>query len=627
MKKSYSMAVSLGLIIGFLILVNLAGAMIFRHSRVDLTSEKLYTLSDGTQNIIDKLGDNLHFKLYANEKVLDGLPGMKLYVTRVKEMLEEYVNASKGKISLTLLDPKPDTEEEELAEKYGLQRVPLQGNEWLYFGMVISDESGNDEVIKFFNPDEEEFLEYNISKAVVNISNPKKKVVGVISPLPVMGQKTPGNMQSLFSGNLDERSPWALIVQLKQLYTLREIPLDTASIDDDVDILLLIHPKGLSPETRLAVDQYLLKGGRIVAFVDPDCEADSPPPNPGNPYESMFYDKSSNIPELLASWGLDMKSDKLAADIDLAANVQTASYRIVPYPIYLNLGEKNINGEEVITGGVEDLLFASAGSLTATKINGDLEIVPLVRTTEGANLVEKKPFMEPEKLLNEFTRGKSSLSLAYRVSGKFKTAFPEGVKSEDKTLTPKLKESMESSSVVVFGDVDFITDRFSAKKSNFFGQTIIKLMNGNINLAYNTVEVLAGSQDLISIRSRGGYERPFTKVSEMQRSAQEKWRTKEAELQAKVTELEEKLSALQSRRTDEYSGQVLTAEQMTEIEKFKSERLDYQRQLREVRKNLREDVERLHRNLKIINTWTMPVVIILFSLALYNVRRKRRERL
>ncbi|MDT8318571.1 MAG: GldG family protein, partial [bacterium] len=381
MKRSYSLPVTIIILAAFLVLVNLVSAMVFRHARVDLTSEKLYTLSPGTKNILEKLEDRLRFKFYLTGDQMKDLPSIQLYSTRVKEMIEEYVKLSGGKVSLAMLDPKPDTEEEEVAQKYGLQKVPLQGGRSLYMGLVISDESGNDEVIPFFNPEREEFLEYDISKAVVNVSNPEKKVVGILSPLPVMGDNMPTQLRAAYGGGSE---PWAVVSQLRQLYRVKEIDIDAQAIDEDVDILMLVHPKGLSPATRMAIDQYLLKGGRIVAFIDPNCEADMPPPDPENPYAGLTYDRTSGAEDLLASWGLSMKKDELAADLNLAANVRSQSYRVVPYPVYLNMDGESVNSGEVITAGIESLLFASAGALTATQAGGDLEIVPLLQTTEEA---------------------------------------------------------------------------------------------------------------------------------------------------------------------------------------------------------------------------------------------------
>lgn len=622
MKRSYSLTMAIVLIIALLILINLISSQVFKHARVDLTSEKLYTLSEGTGNILDKLEDNLRLKFYITEASIKKLPGIKLYFTRVKEMVEEYVKLSGNKISLTVFDVKPDTEEEELAQQYGLQQVPLQGGEILYMGMVISDESGNDEVISFFNPDREEFLEYDISKAIVNVNNPEKKVVGILSPLPVMGESISQQKGSLYGGNEGNR-PWAIVTQLKQLYRVTTIDANTAKIDENVDILMLIHPKDLSPETKLAIDQYLLEGGRIIAFLDPNCETDNPPPNPQNPYESMMYDRSSKAQKLLASWGLSMNSENLAADLNLAVNVRTQSNRLRPYPIYLDIKTAGVNDKEVMAGGIENLIFASAGILEVKDAPNGLEIIPVVQTTAEAGVIKKSPFMQPDTLMKNFVKGSEKLSLAYRVSGKFKTAFPEGIKSGDDILKADITESAEPSSVVVFSDVDFITDRFSAKVVNFLGQRIVQLANDNLNLVFNAVEAMAGSQDLIAVRSRGSFEKPFTKVHEMEKEAQEKWRNKESELQGKVHELEQKLNSLQSRRSDEFRGQVLTAEQMSEIEKFKEERLSYQKKLREVRKNLREEIENLEKILKFANIWFMPLLIVLTAVVLHFVRRKK----
>lgn len=625
MNRKYTATVSIAFIIIILVLINLVSSALFRHFRIDLTEEKLYTLSEGTKNILAKLDDDLKFKFYLSEEATESIPGVKAYATRVKEILEEYEKLSGGKTVLSLLNPKPDTEEEELAQKYGLQKVPLQNGESLYMGLVITDESGNSEVIPFFNPDREKFLEYDISKAIVNIANRERKNIGVLSSLPVTGnnQQPP----SPFGRQNQEGDAWAIMAQLEQLYKVKEVPLETEKIDNDIDVLVLIHPKKLSAKTRMAIDQYLLNGGKIAAFIDPSCESDTPPPNPQNPYEAALYDRSSNIAELLSAWGLSMSTDELAADMNIAANVRNANYQVVPYPVYLNLREDQLNSEEILSGGVDNMVLATAGILKPEGENKELELSPIMRTTKEANSIKKEPFMNPDSVRKNFKAGSSELVLGYRVSGKFKTAFPEGIDNNGTKIMPQIRESKEPSTVVVFSDVDFITDRLSANVSSFFGRKIINLINDNLNLAFNTIETLAGSQDLISIRSRGKFNRPFTKVAEMQREAQEKWRSKEAELQTKVEELERKLSELQNRRGDKFKGQVLTAEQLQEIEKFKEERLSYQKQLREVRKNLREDVENLERNLKIANIWLMPLLVAISAFILHITRSGRRRSL
>ncbi|MDH3974825.1 MAG: Gldg family protein [Deltaproteobacteria bacterium] len=625
MNKNNKTAVSIALIIVILVLLNLVSSALFRHFRIDLTEEKLYTLSKGTQNILSKLEDDLKFKFYLTKEATESIPGIKAYSTRVKEILEEYKKLSGGKTTLLTLNPKPDTEEEELAQKYGLQKVPLQKGESLYMGLVIADESGNSEVIPFFNPDREKFLEYDISKAIVNITNPERKNIGILSFLPVTGDKQ--QSPSPFGRQNQGGNAWAIMAQLEQLYKVRDIPLETEKINDDIDVLLLIHPKNIPAKTKMAIDQYLLKGGKVAAFIDPSCESDSPPPNPKNPYEAAFYDRSSNLGELLAAWGLSMSSDELAADMNIAANVRNANYQVVPYPVYLNIGEEQLKSDEILSGGVDNIVLATAGILRAEGNKDGIEISPIIKTTKEANFIKKEPFMNPDSVQKNFRAGSSELVLAYRVSGKFKTAFPQGIDNNGTTIMPDVKESKEASTVVVFSDVDFITDRLSANVSTFFGRRVINLINDNLNLAFNTIETLAGSQDLISIRSRGKFNRPFTKVADMQREAQEKWRSKEAELQTKVEELERKLSELQSRRGDKFKGQVLTAEQLQEIENFKAERLDYQKQLRQVRKNLREDVENLQRNLKIANIWLMPLLVAISAFILHITRSKRRRSL
>ena len=621
MKKSLSLVTALAVIFAIFIFANMLFGSFFKTMRFDLTEESIYSLSKGTKNILNNLEDQVTLRYYYSKTEAVAIPFIQNYAERVEDLLHEYALTSKGKLILEVYDPRPDTEEQEWAEKFGIQPVPIQNNMSLYFGLVGTNERGDEDVIAYFDPNREELLEYDITRLIYNLNHPDKQKLGIISSLPLQGS---------FDPEQGMQPPWIFINELSKSYDIENLETDVKAIPEDIEVLLLLHPKNISNETLFAIDQFVLRGGRLLVFVDPYCETDEPKPDPNNP--GMPASRFSNLEKLFKAWGVEMVKGKVAADQELATNVNTGR-GTVPYIVWLTLKEDNINHKDIITGQLENLLLPSPGILKTTETEG-ITYTPILQTTKAASTVEAMTlsFSPPDTLIQRFTPGNEALTLALRITGKFKTAFPEGrptneenkeKKKDEKTpeLQP-LKESKEETNILVVADVDLLADRFSVQVQNIFGQRLAIPFNDNLNFIANSVENLSGSNDLISIRSRGKFTRPFTKVQEIEKAAESKWKDEEKQLQEKVDEINRRLQEVQEpgKKTNR---QIINRAIQDEINKYRIEKSNAQKKLREVRRNLRQDKEALGNWLFLINTFLIPLLICCVGIAVYFTKKRK----
>lgn len=625
MEKSAKYLLPLAVTFAMLLIVNLGASVVFRSAKIDLTEEKLYTLSDGSKSMLGKLDNDVRLKLFYSRRASSALPIIKQYSDRVIGLLNQYQDASGGKIEFEILDPRPDTETEELAAKYGVQPFARTGAESLYFGLVIVSEIGDEHAIPFLDPGRESFLEYDLSRLISSVASPDKPTLGIMSPLAVMGG-APNDPMAMAQGRPPAEA-WMFVRQLQDSYELEDVPMSSTSIRDDIDLLLVVHPKSITSATEYAIDQYLLRGGRAIVLVDPLSEAEKiafQNPDPSARFQAQF---DSNLPKLFANWGISLDISKVVADMNLATRVQMGP-QPVQHPAWMTLSADNCNQEEIVSSDLENVLLASAGELEKND-SAPYEIVTLLETTDAASTVDSfrlKFGTDPEALRAELSPGGVKLPLAFRISGKFNTAFPGGDPSaagaEEDEDPDHLETATEETSVIVVADVDFIADDFSVRKQNFFGSIIATPLNNNLDFLGNAVDILTGSQDLIGLRTRGKSSRPFTRVDEIERDAQQKYRAEEQALNERVEEINRQLTELQRGKAE---GQVsiLSAEQRDAIDGFNDELAETKKNLREVRLKLRQDIERLGRRIKFINIALMPLLAILASIIPYLWRSAR----
>lgn len=642
MNKKILSGGGIALAIVLLLTINILSGVLFKSSRLDMTENSLYTLSKGTKNIISNFDEPVTLRLYFSEKLTASVPVLSSYGKRVRELLGEYTAASGGKVNLLVLDPEPFSDEEDQAVQYGLQGVPIDAaGSVAYFGLVGTNATDDKEIIPFFQLEKESSLEYDVTKLVYKLGNPKKRVVGLISSLPIQGTAPDNPFMPAPQGSED----WMILTQMKQAFDVQMLSTDIDKIPDNVDVLMLVHPKNLGNKILFAIDQYVLGGGHALVFVDPHGESDQPPHDPQNPMAAMTAPRNSDLSKLFDAWGIEMVPGQLAADIDAATRVglgQGQRSQSVEYVAWLSLTEDNFDKYDFVTSELKQITMASAGYLrlkqdTKGSKEGEasndasddgMKLMPMIRTGNKAmsipaSSVQFRP--NPVGLLDNYRPGKEKLTLAGRVTGKVKSAWPLGA-PEGVTNANPLKESVSSINVIVVADVDMLEDRFWVNVQNFLGQRIAIPRANNGAFVINAIENLSGSNDLISLRSRANFSKPFERLKEIQRDAEKQFRSRETELQAKLRATEQKLQDMQRQKGSDAS-MILSQEQQREIKRFRAEQVKTRKELRNVQHELQKNIESLGSTLKFINIALVPLLIILLAIAMSVMRHKRMNRI
>ena len=622
--------------------VNVLSHVAFRSARIDLTEQRLYTLSEGSRNILQGLDEPVTLRFYLSKKLAVELAGIRGYTNRVLELLQEYEQAAGGHLILHVIDPEPFSEEEDRAVGYGLRGVPIdQGNAQFYFGLVGTNATDDRELIPFFQQSREEFLEYDLTKLVYRLANPKQKVVGLLSTLPL-----DGGPQMPFPQAAGGGQPWMIMDSIREVMEVKVLDKAVNDVPEDVDVLMVVHPKQLSAPTLYAIDQFVLRGGRAVVFVDPHSEADRVLPNPQNPM-GMQGPRSSDLGPVFDAWGIELVDGKVVGDLPLAKRVnfqKEGRMMVTDYPVWIDLMPRQLNAEDVVTAKLPNLTLASAGILRK-KEGSAVEWTPLVETDEQAMQIEaaRLQFMpDVEGILRDYQPGNETLMLAARLTGKVKTAFPAGRPPAEETDEPKepeiakddeqteqrshVAESAEPINVIVVADTDMLQDRFWVQSQNFLGQRIGIPTAANNDFVTNALDNLTGSHDLISVRNRGSFARPFMLVRAIQQEAEARYRQKEQVLQQRLKDTERKIQDLQKRKEDQTTI-ILSPEQQAALEGFRQELVATRKALRNVQHELQKNIDSLEAVVKFMNIGLMPLVIAVGGVVLgaWNMRRRQRR--
>ena len=614
------------LFVAVIILVNAT----FTNWRLDLTENKLFTLSDGTINIIRNFNEPVKLDFYFSQKAMTGLPTLTNYAVRVRDMLQEYETSSGGKIILKTIDPEPFSEEEDQAVAKGLQGIAINNaGDRAYFGLVGTNSTDDERIIPFFQSERESALEYEITKLLYNLANPEKNVIGILSSLPMFGDKDDPNI-----------GPWTIINVMKEFFDVRELGNNLETIDPDIDVLMIVHPKNMKLRTQFAIDQYILKGGKAIVFVDPLAESDRTPPDPKNPGAMPKMD--SELPRLFEQWDIEFLKEKVAGDINAAMHVQARGergLREVAYLPWLKLAKESFNQEDFATSELTVMHLGTAG-IIEKKGNTAIILTPLIETTRQSMQLDRDFLViqrDPSIILDNFKSMEKKQILAARLQGKAQTAFPNGLSDTvgvdgneaetdsdiSGTDTSDLVREGEIN-VIVVADTDILTDLFWIRTQSYFGTDLPQPIADNGNFIINSLENLAGSNDLISLRSRGEFTRPFDRVEAIRRNAELAFRAREQELQARLQETEKKIMKLQQEQGND-SALILTPEQSAEMEKIRQVRLETRKELRAVQHDLKKNIEALGTRLRIINIGLIPLLIILIAIAtgIYRINRQR----
>lgn len=607
--------------------------------RIDLTENQLHTISDGSKNIVRALEKPIELTFFFSNEQTKNIPELRNYARRVEDLLTEYALLAGDNIKLNKIDPEPFSEAEDKAAEFGLQAVPIAvAGDSVYFGLAAENEAGDQETIAFFHPEKEAFLEYELSQMIYRLSNPEPTIVGLMSNLPLQG-----------GFNMAARAPtqpWMIMNYIEKMYEVRTVNASAEAIEDDIDVLMLVHPKSLSEQTEYALDQFVLRGGRLMAFVDPVAEMDQG----GGIMGGGGSEQHSDLPRLFKQWGVELVPQKVLGDAKHAMQVNIGGYRPVTHLGLLNFGANNLAKDSIVANQLQAVNIGSAGVLQPLE-DAVTDFTPLMSSSDTAMLLEAEQFKmlrDPTGLMTGFKPTGEIYTVAAQLSGVVQSAFPDGrpdkdepaeeevegeVSKEDaedekdaKEPAAHLAESQSPINVMIFADTDILSDRLWVRVQEFFGQRIPVPWANNAELINNALDTLSGSSDLISVRSRGKYSRPFTRVQSLQKEAEAQFREKEKELQDRLTETEKKLTEAQ--RPPEEGSQVLTLspEQEKAVMNFQNEKLKIRKQLREVRHQLDKDIKSLGVTLKLVNIIIVPLVITFFAL-LFSWRRRQQRRL
>ena len=626
--------------------------------RIDVTDQKLYSLSEGTKTVLAKLHQPVTLKLYFSRTVALNAPDQIQFFTNyysfVKTLLEEYARQSKGMLKLELIDPLPFSEDEEDALRYGLRRVPLSEEENFFFGAVLTTGFGVVKQIPFFAPDRDNFVEYDLTRLIDSAITREKSRLGILSSLPVMGDAASPYLAQMKMMQGQQLAPaWKIVQQLQQRYDVSSIPTETETIED-VDLLLVVHPKDLPESTLFAIDQFVMKGGRAVFLVDPYSFVEQPDPRQGQ--QAQFAPRNSDINQLLKNWGVEMEEGKFAGDRSLAQKIRTSAQSpFEPLIGYLNVSCRDcVNRENVISSDLQELTMLFAGSLKPVDVPEDSEekaeeaetsFIPLLQTTNRGNVWEVESpmelmYLDPKALMEKFSDGEEPVVLGALVTGAFRSNFPDGIDITEEAPEPQpgesqnaeaepvtrhldaIKAAEKEGAIAVFSDVDFISDML-AYQDTFFGMSAT--VGNNSDLLLNTLDDFSGSGDLIGLRTRGNFQRPFIVVEQIKQEAEARMAEEEAAIQAEIDNFNAELQALvtqqQNQEQQVLENSILSKRQELELKIHQAER-----KLRQVRMKKRERIDALGKTLQQINSLAAPAIILCIGIVVGVRRRVLRQR-
>ena len=600
---------------------------LFSGWRLDLTENKLYTLSDGTRHILEDIDEPINLYFYFSDKASANIPTIRDYANRVRELLEEFEDAADGSINLSIIDPVAFSEDEDRAAQFGLQGIAIPGTQDpVYMGLAGTDSIDNVEIISFFQPDKESFLEYDIAKLVSTLANPEKTVVGLVTGLPMAGNFDPQTRQMA--------EPWTAYDQARQLFDIRELGTDFDTVGDEISLLWIVQPRDLSIRTQYAIDQFVMRGGKALIFVDPLAESD-PQQLQGMPQGMPPMGQGSDLPALFEAWGIEFSAQEVVADAQLALQISTgASPRPVRHFGYVGITPEQISTDDVVTGSLSSINLATAGQFQLAE-KSTVTLEPLFTSSTSAQMMPASRFSflpDPSALQDGFAPTGTAYVIAARVSGDLQSAFPSGapdlsvssaIPGVDESAPDgnHIAETTSGANLIIVADVDMLGDQMWVQVQNFFGQRMANAFASNGAFVVNALESLAGSADLIGVRSRETYTRPFTRVEELRVEAESQFRQTEQRLQSELAETETRLGELQTSREDT-GNMLLSPEQQAEIDRFMDQRTDIRKELRGVQRNLDKDIEQLGTFLQVLNIALVPMLLTFF--ALYGVWRRGR---
>lgn len=627
MDRSQRGLIGLGLAVVVFFAVNIFSNTVFKSVQIDLTEDKLFTLSEGTKRVLASLDEPVDIRLFFSRALGERSPENARLHNRIRELLLQYAAISEGKIRLTFENPEPFTGSEDRAAAFGLQGIPVnEAGDQGYFGIAATNSTDEQVIIPFFATEREAFLEYDLTKLVQGLINPTQKTVGLLSTIPISGGYLP---------QFGTTERWPVIERIMEFFLIMPLPTDIREIPEDVDILMLVHPVGLSKHTLYAIDQHIMRGGKALAFLDPVAEAEA-----ASSRKQGFRPRGSNFNRLLERWGMRLTPDKVAADLNAARRVnvrQGAQTKVADYVAWLSLTEENFAEGDIVTGNMSLLNVASAGILEPLS-EKSMRVTPLVTSGTQSMQIEASKIRNGADVIGLFRDFKSEdkpLVIAARVTGTTGSAFPDGPPQDKQTLGPRasattaatgthLAQTAQPFTAIVVADVDMLHQRFWVDINDSMGQRVMVPNANNADFVVNALDFLSGSDALTGLRARGKSTRPFKLVQEIRKDAEQRFSEKEQELQQKLVDAQNRLSEQMSREADQ-ADTILREEQKRALEESRIEIVAIRTELRDVQRALRKDIENLESWMKFFNIAAVPLLLGLATLVVTIISRLRRR--
>jgi len=618
----------------FFVAVNLFSNISFRTSRIDLTQSSLFTLSDGTRNMLQEIEEPITLRFFFSESLATDYPRIRTYAGRVRDILEEMRSYSDGNLVLEVIDPEPFSEDEDRAQSLGLKGAPTTEGEVIYFGLAGANLVDGLEAIPFFTDEREEYLEYDIARLIQNLKRPEKPVLGIVTNLPL--DTGAGGLQAAMRG---ESQSFLIYDELLDRFSLEFLEQDFDSIPNSIDVVLIAHPKPLDDQTTYAIDQFMMRGGRALVFLDPHSEVSLTAGPNGQPVQG--YTEASSLDRLMKSWGVDLDPNQVIGDRGNAQRVQAGRdvrRQQTDYVVWMALGPDDANSDDVVTADIDRLNLGTVGHLVQ-RDDATTSFTPVLSSSTDSMLLDLdfvKTGPTPDALLRAFEPTDEAYVIAARVAGPLKTAFPDGAPPAEKEESvpgaapgpgEHLAASLENANLIIVADSEIFDDRFWVQEQSYLGERIAIPMADNATFILNAVDNLMGSNDLISLRAREKSERPFLVVDELRREAEATFLAEEEALQAKIAETEERLAALQTRAPAGADvEEFLSEEEALEIQTFRAELGQSRTALRDVQRNLRRGIDELGSTVRFVNVALVPLMIVGLALILALLRAQRRKR-
>ncbi|MEX0840368.1 MAG: Gldg family protein [Parvibaculum sp.] len=617
--------------------VNLFSNIVFRSARIDLTENSLYTLSEGTAEVVAQIEEPITLRFFYSERLANDYPRIRTYASHVRDLLEEVRDRSDGRLILEVIEPEPFSEQEDLAMSLGLKGAPTAQGDIIYFGLVGTNSVDGLEAIPFFTDEREQYLEYDIARMIQNLSRPERPVLGIVTNLPL--DTGAGGLMSAMRG---ESLPFMIYEELRNRFELEYLEQQFEVVPSKVDVLMIAHPRELDAATLYAVDQFVMRGGRVLAFIDPHSEVSLTAGPDGQPVRG--YTEASNLEPLLKSWGVAYDPTRIVGDRSLAQRVQTgldARRQESDYVIWLAVPRENVDAEDIVTADVMRLNLGTVGALAPAE-GATTRFTPLVRSSKDAKLYDLdyvKSGPRPDDLLRRFEASGESYVIAARLSGPVTSAFDgppeaESQAQEDgaaprRSLTAPgahLAQSEGEANIILFADSDIFDDRFWVQTQSYLGERVAQPIADNASFIVSAIDNLMGSNELISLRARARIDRPFTVVDDLRRAAERRFLAEQETLEQRIDDTEKRLTQLQTQGApDMPEGAAAEAHVESEIQTFRAELLDSRKKLRDVQRNLRREIDGLGAQLRFVNVGLIPLLIAVVALGAAILRYRRRK--